>query len=74
MSARYELYDLGRLERQNGVICVYCRRCSNRRFFYASELSHRAGIRKVIWNLQFKCTNCGYRRIDIQAYVPLNVR
>ena len=74
MSARLDLFSVEQLERQHGLLVVYCRRCSNRSMFYAAELSQRYGKQKVLWNLRFRCSNCGHRRPDIHPYVPLNVR
>ncbi|PYT24950.1 MAG: hypothetical protein DMG57_26880 [Acidobacteria bacterium] len=74
MSARLDLFTVEQLARQHGIVVAYCRRCSNRKLFYATELSARSGPHKVLWNLRFRCSNCGHRLIDVHPYVPMNVR
>ncbi len=74
MSARHDLYTVGQLEQQFGLVVARCRRCSNRKLFYATELSQQTGPQRILWNLRFRCQNCGYSRIDVHPYIPLRVR
>ncbi len=74
MSARLDYFTLAELEQLHGIVVAHCRRCRNRKMFYASELSLKVQPRRTLWNLRFKCSNCGHKQIDFHAYVPLSVR
>lgn len=71
---RRDYYRLGELEQAHGILIAHCRRCSNRKMFYATELALKIKPKRILWNLRFKCSNCGSRRVDFHPYVPLNMR